>query len=217
MRPRLPQHQLRVWTIWELRDHCLITLRGCWEWRLRPGIAPSSEHARRYVSVKHEGKVTTARRLAYELTHGPVPDGMRVVPARCQNPRCQNPWHAKPMTESQKNKLAAERGAFATQERAEAIAKGKQASTRTGMTMEKADRIRRITGRADDHLDEFGICRAMFNRIRRNLAWIDPTLPSPLPAGSIPKPAKTGSKKPHNLGRLWTAATSPNRHDSQTA
>ncbi len=59
---------------------------GCWLWRgggLRGyGI----------FSSRRLGRHGYAHRFAWEFTHGPIPDGLRVL-HRCDNPPCCNPAH----------------------------------------------------------------------------------------------------------------------------
>lgn len=171
-RPRKTDEELRRWTLQEIREHCFVTINGCWEWRLRHGVTPKSERAQCYVSAIHGGEMFHVRRLAWILMTGKRPDdGLHVVPTKCGNPRCQNPMHATLLTQAQKTRAAAARGAFSTPERAAAVAAGKRASTKTGMTMEKAEQIRSTQGRADEHCAAFGISKSMFNRIRSGNAW----------------------------------------------
>jgi hypothetical protein len=63
-----------------------VTRQGdCWEWagaRLRNG----------YGAFAANGKMLKAHRVAWELTHGPIPDEMQVC-HRCDNPPCVNPAH----------------------------------------------------------------------------------------------------------------------------
>ncbi len=57
----------------------------CWEWtryRDRAG----------YGQAYHEGRDVPAHRLAWILTHGPIPDGLKVL-HRCDYPPCVNPAH----------------------------------------------------------------------------------------------------------------------------
>lgn len=162
----------RRWTLIEIRGHCFVTVNDCWEWRLAPGKAPSSEHARRYTNVMHGGETVLVRRLAWELANGrSVPQGMRVLPVRCENQRCNNPFHNKPVTEAQKSQLAAARGAFSSPHRRQAVAEGRRRSASAVLDMDKARAIRVMTGPAHEHCTAFGISVSMFNRIRAGKAW----------------------------------------------
>ncbi len=65
---------------------------GCWLWR-------GSVNAGGYGQIRREpggnvvrGVKTTVHRVAWELTRGPIPDGMHVCHV-CDNPRCVNPSH----------------------------------------------------------------------------------------------------------------------------
>jgi hypothetical protein len=57
----------------------------CWEWT-------ASRHPTNYGHLSYRGVSLYAHRFAYELTHGPVPDGLYVC-HRCDNPPCCNPAH----------------------------------------------------------------------------------------------------------------------------
>lgn len=57
----------------------------CWPWL---GAVTS----RGYGTVGIEGRDVATHRLAYELTHGPILDGLFAC-HRCDNPRCCNPAH----------------------------------------------------------------------------------------------------------------------------
>lgn len=58
---------------------------GCWEW----GRARTDKG---YGSIRILGRLYRAHRLAWEVTHGPVPNGLLVC-HRCDNPRCVRPDH----------------------------------------------------------------------------------------------------------------------------
>lgn len=65
---------------------------GCWLWL-------GSTNVRGYGQIRREpegnalrGAKTTTHRAAWELTYGPIPDGLHVC-HRCDTPRCVNPAH----------------------------------------------------------------------------------------------------------------------------
>lgn len=45
-----------------------------------------------YGRILHNGKAFARHRLAYELEHGPIPEG-KVIMHKCDNPGCFNPSH----------------------------------------------------------------------------------------------------------------------------
>ena len=58
---------------------------GCWEWTAyRDPLG--------YGRLNVDGVPVLAHRLAYELEHGAIPDGMCIL-HRCDNPPCVNPDH----------------------------------------------------------------------------------------------------------------------------
>ncbi len=68
-----------------LADRVVVTENGCAEWispRLRQG----------YGRIKIAGKNILVHRLSYELSIGPIPEGLCVL-HRCDNPPCCNPDH----------------------------------------------------------------------------------------------------------------------------
>ena len=58
---------------------------GCWEWSGR-------KHPSGYGFSGIDGKRDYTHRLAWRLTHGPIPAGMHVC-HKCDNPPCCNPDH----------------------------------------------------------------------------------------------------------------------------
>lgn len=83
----------------------------CWVWT----AATDSDG---YGQVKVDGRYRRAHRVAWEMTNGPIPDGM-VIDHRCGNPSCVNPDHLRATTHSQnmqhrtganKNNLSGVRG-----------------------------------------------------------------------------------------------------------
>ena len=58
---------------------------GCWEWT---GVRNWMGYGR----VSRAGRITSAHRIAYELSVAAIPDGLSVL-HRCDNPPCCNPDH----------------------------------------------------------------------------------------------------------------------------
>ena len=58
---------------------------ACWIWQ-------GSKRPQGYGQLSYQGRHTSAHRLAWTLTHGPIPDGLFVL-HRCDNPPCVNPAH----------------------------------------------------------------------------------------------------------------------------
>lgn len=54
-------------------------------------------------------KMVQTHRLAYELSHGPIPDGLQVMHL-CNNKRCCNPDHLVAGTNSENTQMAADDG-----------------------------------------------------------------------------------------------------------
>lgn len=58
-----------------------------------------------YGCVIDDGHQVLAHRAAYELTRGPIPDGME-LDHLCQNPPCVNPGHLEPVTHAENMRRA---------------------------------------------------------------------------------------------------------------
>ncbi len=69
--------ELRFWD-------CVKKTRGCWLWTMRPRTG--------YGRAFYNGKTIPAHRASWELHHGPIPVGMKVLHA-CDNRLCVRPSH----------------------------------------------------------------------------------------------------------------------------
>lgn len=66
---------------------------GCWEWNgYRRHLG--------YGAFTRRGKTSAVHRITYELTHGPIPEGL-FIDHICHNPPCVNPDHLRPVTPKQ--------------------------------------------------------------------------------------------------------------------
>ena len=73
-----PSTETRLWKR-------VVKTANCWEW---VGYRNSTG----YGQIYHNSKLRLTHRVAWELSNGPIPDGM-VVCHKCDNPPCCNPDH----------------------------------------------------------------------------------------------------------------------------
>lgn len=165
-----PPEEQRHWTVLELYARMFVTVTDCWEWRGLYLRVPKSENGRTAPVVHHAGKRVLVRHLAWELMRGTkLADGLRLVPAKCSNPRCMNPKHQQALTESQKQKRAAARGSFTSLRRRMAAAATRRRSS--SITIEVARQIRATSGPGTKMSQQFGISPRSFNNIRSGRTW----------------------------------------------
>lgn len=77
--PRLVDHVARFWS------H-VVKGETCWEWQ------GSTRGHMQYGSFRLGSRTYSAHRASWELTHGPIPEGLSVL-HDCDNPRCVRPDH----------------------------------------------------------------------------------------------------------------------------
>lgn len=84
----LGKHLGGVRTLEDLHARCE-EVGECWEWQrcIAAGRVPQ---------VGFNGRPRPARRVAWEMVHGPVPKGKHITHS-CGNYKCINPAHAKPV------------------------------------------------------------------------------------------------------------------------
>jgi hypothetical protein len=140
----------------------------CWEWR----SDGKTDHHKRHPQIKVAGKVLLVRRVAYELVHGQIKDGLRIVP-HCGNPRCINPAHQKAVTESQKGKAAGARGAFSNPARGRKIALHRRQADGVKLTLEQAQEIRASDESGPVLAQRYGVHKSRVNQIKRGMGWKD--------------------------------------------
>ncbi len=90
-------------------SHVQRTESGCWLWTL-------CTFEKGYGAFKYQGKQWRTHRLAWTLTHGPIPDGLQVN-HHCDNPTCVNPAHLYLGTQKQNCQDAIKRNRAATGDR----------------------------------------------------------------------------------------------------
>lgn len=73
----------------------------CWNWK-----ASYAKHRYGYGVMSWNGRPLTSHRIAYQLTHGPIGDGMSVLHL-CDNPACCNPAHLREGSQSENMRDAA--------------------------------------------------------------------------------------------------------------
>jgi hypothetical protein len=77
----------------------------CWPWL-------ASKHRRGYGRFRSQWVQHQAHRFAYELSVGPIPDGL-TLDHLCVNPSCVNPAHLEPVTIAENLRRGHERRAVA--------------------------------------------------------------------------------------------------------
>lgn len=143
---------------------------SCWEWQGRTNFG--------YGIVMIRGRNVRAHRLAFELTNGPIPDGL-MVRHKCDNRRCVNPAHLELGTHQDNMNDMIERGRkpcgdrHHTRLRPETVARGERQGN-SKLSTSDVVRILELT-RGEHNVSEiarmFGVQRAAIRRIRDGKGW----------------------------------------------
>ena len=137
----------------------------CWEWTAARYSCGYGAFIRRIGSVG-KWQTTNAHRVAWELTHGPIPDGMWVL-HRCDNRGCVNPAHLFLGSPSDNSRDMTEkgRGYFANG--------ASNPRLRAKLTENQVRDIRcRWPGETQQSLaDEYGVSVGNINQILKRRTW----------------------------------------------
>ena len=137
----------------------------CWEWKA--GCFKNG-----YGAFGYNGKVVKAHRLAWELTYGPIPEGMFVL-HHCDNPKCCNAKNTKDHlylgTQLDNMQDRDNKG------RASRISKNNgENHGRAKLTKEQTNEIRRLRNegyKQQKLADMFGVSRRNIRSILNNKIW----------------------------------------------
>ena len=153
---------------WEHRFWEKVDVRGedeCWEWQ-------ASHDRWAYGHFWLDGTMQAAHRLVWELTNGPIPQGLCVL-HHCDHPGCQNPSHLFLGTIADNNRDMREKG------RARSGRLRGQKNGQTKLTRQEVHMIRQLyaTGKHTQALlgERFGIAQRTVSHIvrRERWAWLD--------------------------------------------
>lgn len=146
--------------------------QDCWEWMA------SIDH-RGYGKFAVGRRILGAHRVAWELHHGAIPDGLFVC-HRCDNPRCVRPVHLFLGTAADNSRDMCAKGRVQsgaqhhTQRQPDRVARGEQGSN-ARLTWEQVHEIRARYGaggaRLQDLADEYGVNFGTIGKIVRGDRW----------------------------------------------
>lgn len=133
---------------------------GCWQWtasKMHRGYGQF-----RHVSADGSVRVVRAHRLAWELSVGPISDGLHVL-HKCDNRACVNPDHMMLGTNADNMRDKVQKG---RQQRGERVHAAKL----------DEDRVRLIralgkTAKSADLSRMFGVCANQIQKILQHKAW----------------------------------------------
>jgi hypothetical protein len=136
----------------------------CWNWTgaphcERPGLMPYGTFTDYVQRSDPDRRARSAHRVAYELAHGEIPEGMMVL-HHCDNPRCVRPDHLYAGTRRQNMD--------------DVIARKRQAGERNPQALLTAEKVREIRASSDSPAqlaERFGVARPTIYNIRNRYTW----------------------------------------------
>ena len=132
---------------------------GCWEWTgVRSHLG--------YGKVRSGGRapkcgiLLLAHRAMWELTCGPIPDGLCVL-HKCDNPPCVNPAHLRLGTKAENSREAIERGL---------MPRGID-RWNAKLTEDLVRHIRLASGSQRAIAEQFGVSQQAVGKVKRGSTW----------------------------------------------
>jgi predicted DNA-binding protein (UPF0251 family) len=146
---------------------------GCWEWQGGKGGTG-------YGTVKVEGRMVLAHRIAFELVNGPIPPGKNVC-HHCDNPPCVRPDHLFTGSQSDNIKDAVRKGrvirppqdTITSNHPPETVARGERHG-KSKLTAEKVREMRLLRAEGWTHRQlavHFGISRGTVGFVLNGTTW----------------------------------------------
>ena len=158
---------------------------GCWVWNW-------PVHPKGYASVRVDGHMRKAHRVAYESAYGPIPDGQQIRHV-CHNPSCVNPEHLQAGTQTDNSRDMVAAGNQTDNSR-DMVAAGNQHHQK--LTWDDAIEIRRVFGNGGISRAElarrYNVSPRNVNLIVRNKTFHDETYVPPPPPKRRPRGSLRG-------------------------
>ncbi len=135
---------------------------ACWNWK-------RTRNNQGYGTLTVDGKAAFAHRLAYQLSHGPIPPGCHVL-HKCDNAGCINPDHLEAGTQSKNMADCHARGRSK-------IPVIRMPGETNGSAKLTERQVAEIKGRVNaGHVqqriaDDYGVSQTLISAIKRNLLW----------------------------------------------